>query len=230
MLENSIFELRNTVTELEKRLSSIEDEGNEWKTRYETQVELNKQLERQIRILQDKMELIRGNPADKFSIVHTFDQMSVAEQPKLSQPLLICHTLQSLSHLHSPVLDRLQEDRVFLVLESPELDPALWMCLTSAKEKGRIASLDLLSTFFLREPRWPLPFFAARVHCWLVIILSTRTPRSFSAKLLPSQSALSVYGCLGLFMPRGRILHFFLLNRTSCDSFLAYFIILLRPF
>ncbi|XP_042649138.1 coiled-coil domain-containing protein 169-like isoform X5 [Tyto alba] len=78
MLENSIFELRNTVTELEKRLSSIEDEGNEWKTRYETQVELNKQLERQIRILQDKMELIRGNPADKFSIVHTFDQMSVA--------------------------------------------------------------------------------------------------------------------------------------------------------
>lgn len=27
MLEASIFELRNTVTELEKRLSSVEDEG-----------------------------------------------------------------------------------------------------------------------------------------------------------------------------------------------------------
>ncbi|NWI24010.1 CC169 protein, partial [Sula dactylatra] len=77
MLEISIFELRNTVTELEKRLSSVEDEGNEWKTRYETQVELNKQLERQINILQEKRELIRGNPADKLSIVRTFDQMPV---------------------------------------------------------------------------------------------------------------------------------------------------------
>ncbi|XP_052668441.1 coiled-coil domain-containing protein 169 isoform X4 [Harpia harpyja] len=79
MLETSMFELRNTVTELEKRLSSVEDEGSEWKTRYETQVELNKQLERQINILQDKMELIRGNPAgrNKLSIVRTFDQMPV---------------------------------------------------------------------------------------------------------------------------------------------------------
>ncbi|XP_067997478.1 coiled-coil domain-containing protein 169 isoform X1 [Melanerpes formicivorus] len=75
MLEISIFELRNTVTELEKKLSSVEDEGNEWKTRYETQVELNRQLERQINILQDKMELIHGNPADQLSIVRTFDQM-----------------------------------------------------------------------------------------------------------------------------------------------------------
>ncbi|XP_014821303.1 PREDICTED: coiled-coil domain-containing protein 169-like isoform X2 [Calidris pugnax] len=77
MLEVSIFELRNTVTELEKRLSSVEDEGNEWKTRYETQVELNKQLERQINILQEKIELIRGNPADKLSTVRSFDQMPV---------------------------------------------------------------------------------------------------------------------------------------------------------
>ncbi|NWX25908.1 CC169 protein, partial [Notiomystis cincta] len=50
---------------------------NEWKTRYETQVELNKQLERQINILRDKVELIRGNPADKLFIVRTFDKMPV---------------------------------------------------------------------------------------------------------------------------------------------------------
>ncbi|NXU45781.1 CC169 protein, partial [Drymodes brunneopygia] len=50
---------------------------NEWKTRYETQVELNKQLERQINILRDKVKLIRGNPADKLSIVRTFDKMPV---------------------------------------------------------------------------------------------------------------------------------------------------------
>lgn len=62
VLENSISELRKTVTELEKKLSSVEDEGNEWKTRYEMQVELNRQLQRQIHILKDKVELIRGNP------------------------------------------------------------------------------------------------------------------------------------------------------------------------
>lgn len=62
VLENSISELRKTVTELEKKLSSVEDEGNEWKTRYEMQVELNSQLQRQIHILKDKVELIRGNP------------------------------------------------------------------------------------------------------------------------------------------------------------------------
>ncbi|XP_041870219.1 coiled-coil domain-containing protein 169-like isoform X2 [Corvus kubaryi] len=52
--------------------------NNEWKTRYETQVELNKQLERQINILRDKVELIRRNPADKLFIVRTFDKMPVA--------------------------------------------------------------------------------------------------------------------------------------------------------
>ncbi|XP_050750297.1 coiled-coil domain-containing protein 169 [Gymnogyps californianus] len=87
MLEISMFELRNTVTELEKRLSSVEDEGNEWKTRYETQVELNKQLERQINVLQDKMELIRGNPADKLSIVRTLDQMPVGSLKEVLKQL-----------------------------------------------------------------------------------------------------------------------------------------------
>ncbi|KAM6341843.1 coiled-coil domain-containing protein 169-like [Podargus strigoides] len=87
ILEISIFELRNTVTELEKRLSGVEDEGNEWKTRYEIQVELNKQLERQINILQEKMEFIRRNPADKLSIVHTFDQMPVSSLKEVLKQL-----------------------------------------------------------------------------------------------------------------------------------------------
>ncbi|XP_061201231.1 coiled-coil domain-containing protein 169 isoform X2 [Neopsephotus bourkii] len=88
MLEISISELRNTVTELEKRVSSVEDEGNEWKTRYETQVEWKKHLERQINILQDKMELICGNPADKLSTVHTFDQMSMGSLKEILKQLV----------------------------------------------------------------------------------------------------------------------------------------------
>ncbi|XP_009288467.2 PREDICTED: coiled-coil domain-containing protein 169-like [Aptenodytes forsteri] len=87
MLEISVFELQNTVTELEKRLGSVEDEGNEWKTRDETQVELNKQLERQINILQEKIDLIRGNPADKLSIVRTFDQMPVGSLKEVLKQL-----------------------------------------------------------------------------------------------------------------------------------------------
>ncbi|XP_051464488.1 coiled-coil domain-containing protein 169 [Apus apus] len=87
MLENSIYELRNTVIELEKGVSSAEDEGNEWRTRYETQVELNKQLERQINILQEKMELIRGNPADKLSIVRNFDQMPLGSLKEVLKQL-----------------------------------------------------------------------------------------------------------------------------------------------
>ncbi|NXH30106.1 CC169 protein, partial [Myiagra hebetior] len=59
---------------------------NEWKTRYETQVELNKQLERQINILQDKVELIHRNSADKLSIVRTFDKMPVVSAVTFSWP------------------------------------------------------------------------------------------------------------------------------------------------
>nr|XP_026646535.1 coiled-coil domain-containing protein 169 isoform X1 [Zonotrichia albicollis] len=87
MLESSIFELRNTVAELEKSLNSTENEDNEWKTRYETQVEWNKQLERQINILQDKVELIRGNPADKLSFVRTFDKMPVGSLKEVLKQL-----------------------------------------------------------------------------------------------------------------------------------------------
>uniref|UniRef100_A0A3B5A6P2 Uncharacterized protein n=1 Tax=Stegastes partitus TaxID=144197 RepID=A0A3B5A6P2_9TELE len=39
--------------------------GNEWKTRYETQVELNGQLERQISLIHERLEDIRGNPMGK---------------------------------------------------------------------------------------------------------------------------------------------------------------------
>ncbi|OCT93093.1 coiled-coil domain-containing protein 169 isoform X1 [Xenopus laevis] len=77
MLQMSTFELKNTIAELEQRLNSVEDEGNEWKTRYETQIELNKQLERQIYILREKSENIRGNPTDRLSSIRSLDQMPV---------------------------------------------------------------------------------------------------------------------------------------------------------
>ncbi|KAK3597690.1 hypothetical protein CHS0354_040065 [Potamilus streckersoni] len=64
MLEQSAVELRVTVEELEKRFESIDNEGNEWKTRFETQEEMNQQLEKQIITLQDKVEDAKRNLKD----------------------------------------------------------------------------------------------------------------------------------------------------------------------
>uniref|UniRef100_W5MPD3 Coiled-coil domain containing 169 n=1 Tax=Lepisosteus oculatus TaxID=7918 RepID=W5MPD3_LEPOC len=75
MLEDSVSELSTTVMNLEKRLACVEDEGNEWKTRHDTQQELNRQLERQIALLQEKLEEIRANPVDRFSSIRTYDEM-----------------------------------------------------------------------------------------------------------------------------------------------------------
>uniref|UniRef100_A0A6J0SXF8 Coiled-coil domain-containing protein 169 isoform X2 n=1 Tax=Pogona vitticeps TaxID=103695 RepID=A0A6J0SXF8_9SAUR len=77
MLELSIYEMKNVVAELEKRIDSVGNEDNEWKTRYETQIELNKQLERQIGRLQGKMEHVCGSPTDRLASIRSFDQMHV---------------------------------------------------------------------------------------------------------------------------------------------------------
>ncbi|XP_040282046.1 coiled-coil domain-containing protein 169 [Bufo bufo] len=77
MLQASVSDMKNTVADLERKLSSVEDEGNEWKTRFETQVEMNKQLERQIHTLQEKSEYVRGNPTDRLSSIRSYDQMPV---------------------------------------------------------------------------------------------------------------------------------------------------------
>ncbi|XP_036379746.1 coiled-coil domain containing 169 [Megalops cyprinoides] len=77
MLQVSVSELRGTMADLEKRLQSVEGEGNEWKTRYETQVDLNRQLEQQISLVQEKLEDLRGNPDDRLSSIRSYDGMTV---------------------------------------------------------------------------------------------------------------------------------------------------------
>ncbi|KAM9319856.1 coiled-coil domain-containing protein 169-like [Gastrophryne carolinensis] len=78
MLQTSLYELKSTVAELERKLNGVNDEGNEWRTRYETQIELNRQLERQIHRLQETTEHIRGNPTDRLSSIRSYEQMPVA--------------------------------------------------------------------------------------------------------------------------------------------------------
>jgi len=120
------------------------------------------------------------------------------EQSQLSQPLLIQQMLQSLNHLCGPLLDSLQH--VSLVLGSPELDPAFQM-------------------LFLKHARVLLPLFATRAHCSLMFnLVSTRSPGSFTAKLLSSWSAPSMRWCMGLFLPRRRTLHFSLWNLEDASQ------------
>ncbi|VDI69517.1 Hypothetical predicted protein [Mytilus galloprovincialis] len=81
MLEQSAAELRATVEELENRYDTVDNEGNEWKTRYETQTEINEQLERQILNLQNKVQEAKSNLKDAGKTprdMNRFDDLSDA--------------------------------------------------------------------------------------------------------------------------------------------------------
>ncbi|XP_076025103.1 coiled-coil domain-containing protein 169 [Genypterus blacodes] len=77
MLEESVSDLRGTMSELQHRLQGVDGEENEWKTRYETQTDLNGQLERQVSIIHERLEDWRGNPVDRLASIRSYDDMTV---------------------------------------------------------------------------------------------------------------------------------------------------------
>ncbi|XP_037544229.1 coiled-coil domain containing 169 [Nematolebias whitei] len=102
MLEESVSDLRRTMCELQERLLSVDEEGNEWKTRYESQVELNGHLDRQISLIQERLEDTRGNPMDRLAFIRMYDDMAVEtlkqhlkllteERSDLQSQLMDCH-------------------------------------------------------------------------------------------------------------------------------------------
>ena len=105
------------------------------------------------------------------------------EQTHHYQPFCVHLVLQILDNLDGLLLDSLQCIHVSHVLGSR----ALQMCLTSAEQKGKITSLNLLAMFCLMQPWRLLAFFAARAHCCLTVNQSIRTtPGPFFPKLLPT--------------------------------------------
>ncbi|XP_031229724.1 coiled-coil domain-containing protein 169 isoform X1 [Mastomys coucha] len=76
VVQLSTLEIRHKIAELEANLN-CDLAGSEWKTRYETQLELNDQLEKQIVSLKEKMEKIRGNPSDRLSSIRVYERMPV---------------------------------------------------------------------------------------------------------------------------------------------------------
>ncbi|XP_029030501.1 coiled-coil domain containing 169 isoform X2 [Betta splendens] len=102
MLEESVSDLRSTMCDLQDRLHSVDGEGNEWKTRFETQTELNGQLQRHVSLIQDRLEELRGDPADRLASIRAYDDMALEtlrqrvkllaeEKRDLQGQLLDCH-------------------------------------------------------------------------------------------------------------------------------------------
>lgn len=81
---------------------------------------------------------------------------------------------------------------------------------TSAEERGKIISIDLLATLLLMQPRIPLSFLVARLFCWLTFkLVSTKPPGAFWSTYFPaSLLPASLYWQLGLFLTTCRTLHF----------------------
>ncbi|XP_061659333.1 coiled-coil domain containing 169 isoform X2 [Syngnathoides biaculeatus] len=75
MLEESVRDLQSTMRELQDRLNGVDGEENEWKTRYETQTEVNVQLQRQLVVIHERLEDLRGNPVDRLASIRSFDDM-----------------------------------------------------------------------------------------------------------------------------------------------------------
>ncbi|XP_026857356.2 coiled-coil domain-containing protein 169 [Electrophorus electricus] len=96
LLEESVSDLRSTLVDLEERLHSVEGERNEWRTRYETQLELNRQLERQIVVVRERMDSLRGKPMDRLASIRLYDEMTVdALRHRLQLLNMEKHNLQS---------------------------------------------------------------------------------------------------------------------------------------
>ncbi|KFO33381.1 coiled-coil domain-containing protein 169 isoform X2 [Fukomys damarensis] len=76
VVQLSLVEIKHKIAEMETKLNT-DNEGGEWKTRYDAQLELNDQLEKQIISLEEKMKRIRGNPSDRLSSIHVYERMSV---------------------------------------------------------------------------------------------------------------------------------------------------------
>ncbi|MCJ8742428.1 hypothetical protein PDJAM_G00081970 [Pangasius djambal] len=116
LLKESVWDLRRTLADLEERVNSVDGEGNEWRTRYETQVELNRQLERQIGVVQERLESLRGNPMDRLASVRSYDEMTVDT---------LRHRLKRLSTEKSSLQSQLLECRLRLEQEGKGISKGL---------------------------------------------------------------------------------------------------------
>lgn len=94
--------------------------------------------------------------------------------------------IQPSDHCCGPPLGPHRKCQICLVLKTPVAGCSTWGGgLNRVEQRGRITSLGLLDTFFLKHSRICLAFWATRRHCWLMSsFLFTSIPNSFLTGLL----------------------------------------------
>ncbi|XP_033631302.1 coiled-coil domain-containing protein 169-like [Asterias rubens] len=84
MLESSVGDLKVTVAEMERKYELANEEDNEWKTRCETQEELNQLLQKQIEFMTERLDQSRDSGKDGFeSDIRSYDELSEGSLRKL---------------------------------------------------------------------------------------------------------------------------------------------------
>ena len=132
------------------------------------------------------------NPFDSYPLQALFPPQPSppGEQPMGSPPFLVA---SDPDHLCGPPPGSLQQFPICLELSSAKLDTVLRMFPPQGRAEGRITSL----------PCWPCHVQCTPGHHWPschegtplahVSLLAMRTPKSFSAELLSSSSAPTLY-------------------------------------
>ncbi|XP_054432931.1 coiled-coil domain-containing protein 169-like [Pteronotus mesoamericanus] len=88
LIQLSIIELRHKIMQLKAKLT-IANISNEWKTRYEIQLEVNNHLKKQIVTLKEKLEKLHVDPSDRLSSIHVYEQMPAKSLVALLEKLEI---------------------------------------------------------------------------------------------------------------------------------------------
>lgn len=88
--------------------------------------------------------------------------LSFSKESPSSFSLYSYERLQTLNRFYGLLLDLLWNAHVVYALRSPELHPALQLCLTRAEKRGRFTSLDLLVAVGLLSSTGTL---LAHSHC-----------------------------------------------------------------
>ncbi|XP_017572628.2 coiled-coil domain containing 169 isoform X2 [Pygocentrus nattereri] len=120
-------------------------QGNEWRTRYETQLELNGQLERQIGAVQARLEGLCGNPTDRLASVRSYDEMTVDA---------LTHRLQLLSTEKTSLRSQLLECRLRIEQEGKAYQKAYDERRVYLSEIAKVSSaFDLTRKQHLAQPQ-----------------------------------------------------------------------------
>jgi len=106
-------------------------------------------------------------------------------------------------------------------MEKPRTGHTIPYVTSPGQGRGAGSPSSTCWPFFFNVLLDTMGLLATKAHCWLTAnLLSTRTPRSFSAELLSSRSSPNLYWCMRLLLLKCKTLHWALvkLQVPSCPT------------